>query len=41
MNPRGTVGRILKRTKIHCYAQNMDVLGLVVSKKTIFMFISL
>ena len=29
MDPRGTVGRIYKRTLIPCYIQNMNVLGLV------------
>ena len=34
--PRGMVGRIYKRTTIHCYIQNMKALGLVVSEKKIF-----
>ena len=40
MDPRGTVGRILKRTTIHCYTQNMKALGLVVSEKKIFLCFS-
>ena len=35
-DPRGMVGRIIKRTTIHCYIQNMKALGLVVSDKKIF-----
>ena len=37
MDPRGTVGRIYRRTTIHCYTQNMKALGLVVSEKKIFL----
>ena len=40
MDPRGTVGRILKRTIIHCYTQNMKALGLRVSEKKIFLCFS-
>ena len=35
-DPRGMVSRIIKRTTIHCYTQNMKALGLVVSEKKIF-----
>ena len=40
MDPRGTVGRIYKRTIIHCYTQNMKALGLVVSEKKLFLCFS-
>ena len=36
MDPRGMVCRIYKHT-IHCYTQNMEILGLVVSKQKIFL----
>ena len=31
---------VMKRTAVHCYTQNMEVLGLVVSEKTIFTCLS-
>ena len=34
-DPRGMVGKFIKRTTIHCYIQNMKALDLVVSKKKI------
>ena len=40
-DPRGMVGRIKKRTTIHCYIQNIKALGLVVSEKIVFMFFPL
>ena len=41
-DPRDKVGKIYKRTTIHCYIQNMKALGLVVSeKKIVFMFFSM
>ena len=36
-DPRGMVGKFIKRTTIHCYIQNMKALDLVVSKKKIFL----
>ena len=39
MDPRGTVGRIYKRTTIHSYTQNMKALGLVVSEKQIIFYV--
>ena len=36
MDPRGTVGRIYEEDPRHCYTQNMNALGLVVSEKKIF-----
>ena len=43
MDPRGTAGRIYKEdhyTLLYCYTQNMKALGLVVSKKNIFLSFS-
>ena len=40
MDPRGTVGRFIKRTTIYCYTQNMKALGLVISEKKIFLSFS-
>ena len=40
MDPRGTVGRIIERTTINCYTQNMKALDLVVSEKKIFLCFS-
>ena len=40
MEPRGTAGKFINRTTIHCYTQNMKAPGLVVSaKKIFFMFL--
>ena len=36
MDPRDTVGRIYKEDHLHCYTQNMEALGHVVSEKKIF-----
>ena len=35
--PGAWLAGFIKRATIHCYTQNMEVLGLVVSKKTIFL----
>ena len=37
-DPRGMVAGFIKRTTTHCYIQNMNGLGLVVSEKIFFGF---
>ena len=37
-DPRGMAGRIIKRTIIHCYTQNMKAMGLVVLEKIFYAF---
>ena len=37
--PGARLAGFIKRTKIHCYTQNMKALGLVVSEKKVFFYV--